>query len=113
MPRRDSLYAKPGRCRWTWRGQTWRWYPWDQHEHEPFHPSNYEFWYCWWCRRALCHQPHMTPEWTPYTGPGLMWKGSRYHWQPPIRYLGRRPPGGEYAPGDWMPLRRYTERWLE
>lgn len=55
--------------------------------HSPFRPARFEFWYCAWCRRALCRQgwlPEGHPDrWAPFK-PGLLWKGSREHWQPSV-----------------------------
>jgi hypothetical protein len=79
-----------GRCRRTWHGLLWRIVPHNRFvRHWPFHPSRYEFWYCTWCRRALCCQGWLGRDhpdyWVPYK-PGLLWNGSLDHWQPDILY---------------------------
>jgi hypothetical protein len=47
------------RQRWFWRHLP--------HRHRPWHPGNYELWYCRRCNWALCHQ-----SWLP--------AGDRHRW---------------------------------
>jgi len=75
-----------GRCRWTRHGWLWRIVPHNRiMPHSPFRPGNHEFWYCAWCRRALCCQgwlPEDSPDrWVPFR-PGVLWGGNVWHWQP-------------------------------